>query len=178
VAAGTAKVTVQVTTNGVVAKSNEFTATCGGARYSYTASFDKAVYAQGEIATMKVTFKDALGNLANSYDKVSTTAGGLLESLATPMLTRVGGDLVAADAVVDVNGQIVHTFTVGTAVGTTAGKYVAVVKYGAVDDPATVSYEVTTGGGITNADVLKAIVSLIASINKQIALLQKALLKK
>jgi hypothetical protein len=33
-------------------------------------------------------------------------------------------------------------------------------------------------GGVSNADVLKAIVSLIASINKQIAALQKALLKK
>ncbi len=32
--------------------------------------------------------------------------------------------------------------------------------------------------GVSNADVLKAIVSLIASINKQIAALQKALLKK
>jgi hypothetical protein len=40
------------------------------------------------------------------------------------------------------------------------------------------SLKITSGGGVTNADVLKAIVSLIASINKQIAALQKALLKK
>jgi hypothetical protein len=45
--------------------------------------------------------------------------------------------------------------------------------------PATVAYKVTTGStGVSNADVLKAIVSLIASINKQIAALQKALLKR
>jgi hypothetical protein len=37
---------------------------------------------------------------------------------------------------------------------------------------------VASGGGVSNADVLKAIVSLIASINKQIAALQKALLKR
>jgi hypothetical protein len=33
-------------------------------------------------------------------------------------------------------------------------------------------------GAVSNADVLKAIVSLIASINKQIAALQKALLRR
>jgi hypothetical protein len=36
----------------------------------------------------------------------------------------------------------------------------------------------STSTAVTNADVLKAIVSLIASINKQIAALQKAILKK
>ena len=36
----------------------------------------------------------------------------------------------------------------------------------------------STSASVTNADVLKAIVSLIASINKQIAALQKALLKR
>jgi hypothetical protein len=46
-------------------------------------------------------------------------------------------------------------------------------------DPVSVAYKVSTGSaGVSNADVLKAIVSLIASINKQIAALQKALLKK
>ena len=38
--------------------------------------------------------------------------------------------------------------------------------------------KITSGGGVSNADVLKAIVSLIASINKQIAALQKALLRR
>jgi hypothetical protein len=43
----------------------------------------------------------------------------------------------------------------------------------------TVAYKVVAPStGVSNADVLKAIVSLIASINKQIAALQKALLKK
>jgi hypothetical protein len=36
----------------------------------------------------------------------------------------------------------------------------------------------STSTAVSNADVLKAIVSLIASINKQIAALQKALLKR
>ncbi|MFM2180226.1 MAG: hypothetical protein RL192_388, partial [Actinomycetota bacterium] len=42
----------------------------------------------------------------------------------------------------------------------------------------TIQYKVAGSAGVTNADVLKAIVSLIASINKQIAALQKALLKR
>ena len=42
-----------------------------------------------------------------------------------------------------------------------------------------VAYKVAkTTAGTTNEDVLKAIVSLIASINKQIAALQKALLRR
>jgi hypothetical protein len=41
-----------------------------------------------------------------------------------------------------------------------------------------VPYTVASSGGTTNEDVLKAIVSLIASINKQIAALQKALLRR
>jgi len=42
----------------------------------------------------------------------------------------------------------------------------------------TVAYTVGAGTAVSNADVLKAIVSLIASINKQIAALQKALLRR
>jgi hypothetical protein len=48
---------------------------------------------------------------------------------------------------------------------------------GATTKSATTAYTVTSGG-TSLEDVLKAIVSLIASINKQIAALQKALLKK
>jgi hypothetical protein len=71
---------------------------------------------------------------------------------------------------------------VGTSNGLTEGSYNAVVNYSktlTLASPATVAYKVTTGStGVSNADVLKAIVSLIASINKQIAALQKALLKR
>ena len=68
-------------------------------------------------------------------------------------------------------------------VGSTEGSYQMTVSTpayaatGVVD--VTVPYKISTGSAsVTNADVLKAIVSLIASINKQIAALQKALLKK
>jgi len=50
------------------------------------------------------------------------------------------------------------------------------VTYG--QESITVAYKIAGSGGVSNADVLKAIVSLIASINKQIAALQKALLRR
>jgi hypothetical protein len=178
VKAGSAKVTVQITTNGTTVKSNEFTATCGGDAYSYTASFDKAVYAQGDIATLTVTFKDAAGNLANSYTAVSNATPD--QTIASPMMDRVGGTTYTASEKPGAAGTVTHTFTVGGA-NFSAGKYNAIVSYPTLAYGAkqTVSYEVTNSGtAVSNADVLKAIVSLIASINKQIAALQKALLKK
>jgi hypothetical protein len=66
-------------------------------------------------------------------------------------------------------------------VGTTEGSFVGTFKIAGATDTAakTLQYKVAaTSGAVTNADVLKAIVSLIASINKQIAALQKALLKR
>ena len=78
------------------------------------------------------------------------------------------------------------TFDAGVAkykyvVGTTEGSYALVVDlpaYFATDAAKTISYKVAGAAGVSNADVLKAIVSLIASINKQIAALQKALLRR
>jgi hypothetical protein len=189
--AGSSKVVMQITTNGNVVKSNEFTQLCGGNAYSYTAAFDKASYVQGEIATMTVTFKDALGNLANSLVQVDacTYVGSITDAvISAPMMLRAAssssifeGDSTDSSCGIYLGkaGTKVYTFTVGTAVGLTDGSYNAVVSFPSVDDAAAVAYKVSTGStGISLADVLKAIVSLIASINKQIAALQKALLKK
>ena len=69
-------------------------------------------------------------------------------------------------------------------VGSTEGSYqmqVDLPKFNSSATPqaaVTVAYKIAGTGAVSNADVLKAIVSLIASINKQIAALQKALLKK
>jgi hypothetical protein len=88
------------------------------------------------------------------------------------------------NALPDANGVVKFTFTVGTSSGITAGSYNALVDFPTLTDAETatiqtVAYKVSTGDtGVSNADVLKAIVSLIASINKQIAALQKALLKR
>jgi hypothetical protein len=71
-----------------------------------------------------------------------------------------------------------YTFSVGTSEGAFVGTFKIA---GATDTAAkTVQYKIAapSSGAVSNADVLKAIVSLIASINKQIAALQKALLKR
>jgi hypothetical protein len=177
--AGTADLVMQTTlSNATVVKSNSVAVRCGGAAATYTASFDKAAYAQGDIATLTVSFKDAKGNAANSYDAVSAspTADQVLTVNQTERVTAH-----AAAAKLNASGNLVYTFTVGTASGAVAGKYQALVSFPTVSTGTTqtVAYEVTgAAGAVSNADVLKAIVSLIASINKQIAALQKALLRR
>ena len=181
VLAGTSDVVLQYTlTNGTTIKSNALKATCGGDAYSISAALDKASYVQGEIATMTVTFKDDKGNLANSVTAVDAIANAATDAtISAPMLSMVGGMYVSTGIKPGVAGTKVYTFTVGTANGLTEGAYNAVVSFPTLDEKTTVAYKVTTGStGVSNADVLKAIVSLIASINKQIAALQKALLKR
>jgi len=178
--AGSADVSLKTTINGTVLVSNTVKLTCGGTAVAYSASFDKASYIQGEIATLTATFKDAAGNLAHSYSTVTTADGDT--TISAPMMVRVGGDTILAATKPGLSGTIAHTFTVGTNSGLTEGSYNAVVNYSktlTLAPVSTVAYKVGTGStGVSNADVLKAIVSLIASINKQIAALQKALLKK
>jgi hypothetical protein len=182
-AVGSSSVVVQtVLSNGSIVKSNAATFRCGGAAASYTASWDKASYVQGEIAKLTVSFKDAKGSAANSTDTVTTwvSATDLGRTITAPMMTVVDATPTASETV-DVNGNIVYTFTVGTTTGLTEGSYSAIVSFPKQSLVAnqTATYKVTTGStGTSNADVLKAIVSLIASINKQIAALQKALLRR
>jgi hypothetical protein len=168
--------------DGTTITSAPTTVQCGGAADSYKASWDKATYAQGDIATLTVSFLDANGAAANSYSSVVATPTADIDAAITAnQMERVTA--IVADAKPDANGQIKYTFTVGTSVGSIAGKYNAVVSFGTVNAESgtnqSVGYEIiATGAGVSNADVLKAIVSLIASINKQIAALQKALLKR
>ena len=87
----------------------------------------------------------------------------------------------SATAVTKADGTSELVFTVGTATAVVNGSYAGVVAY---DSPAlgvkqTPAYTLSTGGdSTTNADVLKSIVALIASINKQIQALQKLILAR
>jgi hypothetical protein len=79
------------------------------------------------------------------------------------------------------DGSRVYTFTVGKDTGITAGTYTSIVEYASLvaGTKQTPTYKVGTGTSeVTNAEVLKSIVALIASINKQIQALQKLLLKR
>jgi hypothetical protein len=79
------------------------------------------------------------------------------------------------------NGESTYLLTVGTTSGLTAGSYTGVIEFSspALGTKQTPTYKLSTGGDTTsNADVLKSIVALIASINKQIQALQKLILKR
>jgi hypothetical protein len=174
--AGSSKISLNwVNTDGTVVTSNLFDAACAGPVYTYTASFDKASYAPGEVATLSVAFKDIKGNATNDYNAfvTGTVADGNIDATISTggALTAVTSPL-AADRTT--NGVKKYTYTVGS----TTGSFNAIVKF-AADDAVTVPYSVKASGtNVTNEDVLKSIVSLIASINKQIQALQKLILKR
>jgi len=165
--------------SGVIAVSTPITLRCAGDADSYTASFDKTSYVQGEIATLTVKFVDNLGNAANSYGSL----GAASAVVTAPMMTMVGTPPAGATNLADVNGATTFKFTVGGNTAVTAGSYNALVDYPTLTAAnakiQTVAYKVSTGDtGVTNAEVLKSIVALIASINKQIQALQKLILKR
>jgi hypothetical protein len=171
---GTATVTLKHTSavNGN-ALTLPVTISCAGGINTYTASMDKATYKVGDVATLTITAKDSKGNAVNDFT--------YLNSSVKPDITAGGASLTQATATSDIFG-ILNALPSGTKTYklqmTTAGAFNAVVNLpGATTSSLTVAYTVTSGG-TSLEDVLKAIVSLIASINKQIAALQKALLKK
>jgi hypothetical protein len=178
---GTQKVTVEHTSAATGAKiSATFDARCAGAAYTYTAGFDKASYVQGEVATLTVKFLDSRGNAANSITSPSSAGTTVL---SVPMMTRVTS-LPDATTLLKSDGTLTLTYTVSLdTAGVTAGAYNGIIDFPALTAVAatkqTVSYKVTTGSDtVTNAEVLKSIVALIASINKQIQALQKLILKR
>jgi len=147
--------------------SNTLKVYCVGAAYSYSAALDKAVYVPGDLATLTITAKDSAGNPSSDISTVGAAAA------------IAGSNMTAVTALATTD-----TFTAGVkkytfVVGSTEGSYQMSVSLTDIDDAVTVPYTIKSSStAVSNADVLKAIVSLIASINKQIAALQKALLKK
>jgi len=156
---------------------------CAGSPASFTAALDKASYQPGDIATLTITAKDSAGNLTHDYAALGTAGAAATEaSLTGGQLTIIGATTAALlNDRTFVEGVAKFKFTVGAI----EGNYNMVVDLPSYPDAAganqakTVAYSVkSASGAVSNADVLKAIVSLIASINKHIAALQKALLKE
>ena len=171
------------TSSGTTVKSNVWKAVCAGDAYTYTASLDKASYTPGSLATLTLTFKDAGGNLANAYDDVSEASTLLISitGLGTAVTAPAAGD--EADNVV--GGTTVGVKTYQYVVGNTEGDYTAIVAAPVVtalnskQGNNSLSFSIKSGTTtVSNADVLKSIVALIASINKQIQALQKLILKR
>jgi trimeric autotransporter adhesin len=183
--AGSATIVLRyINVDGSVVKSSPVTLSCAGAAATYTAAMDKASYVTGEIATLTVSFKDSKGNAANDFDTIpQTVSGNRFVEASLPQTTIVGAAPNGTQT--PAGGVLTLKYSIGTTSGLSAGTWtgtVNVASLNSVDTPQatqTVTYKVGTGeAGVTNADVLKAIVSLIASINKQIAALQKALLRR
>jgi hypothetical protein len=170
---GVAKLTVRTnvdTASSTYITSEPFTVACGAALDTWTISMDKASYSPGEIATLTLSGKTAKGNPVGTF-----------VFLAGVEYSFGGMTAVTAPTNLDAFSSGLGTKTYKFSVGTTEGSFVGTFKTtGSTDDSAkTVQYKVaSTSGAVSNADVLKAIVSLIASINKQIAALQKALLRR
>ena len=172
--------------SGTIITSPAFSARCASAATTYTASWDKASYVQGDIAKLTVQFKDVKGNNAPSTGAnagaLAGTATGTTAVITAPMMTLVG--TLTNNTSVDVNGAIVYTYTVGTTGTFTEGTYNSIVDFPALSGTTgavqTATYKVAVSGtpGVSNADVLKSIVALIASINKQIQALQKLILAR
>jgi len=180
---GTAQLQLQHVNSlsGTTVKSNVFAMSCQGNAYSYTAGFDKTSYTPGSIATLTITLKDRDGDLANGYDtwassNVATITGG---PSATAVAIPATGD--KADGGTGLQGIKTYQFVVGS----TEGDFQAVVSVPDVNSRnssqanQTVAYSVKSATtSVSNADVLKSIVALIASINKQIQALQKLILAR
>ena len=170
-----AKLKFTNTGSGSVISSDAFALRCADDPYTYTASWDKASYVQGELATLTVKFLDSKGNPANNVGSAGAWTG------VQPMLTAVSA--TGSAPVLDNMGVKTYTFSGGTTTGITAGAYTSIIDFTSLTAVAatkqTPTYKVSTGGDTTtNADVLKSIVALIASINKQIQALQKLILKR
>jgi len=172
--------------NGTVVVSNSLPFSCSGSPDSYTAALDASSYTPGSIATLTVTFKDSTGALAadvyagTALSGGTVTSTGIANGTTAPSITSGDMTIVSATTAIDgtTNGVVKYKFIVGS---TGDGTYQLVASFPAVNAAhgvaQTVSYKVSSGSTSLN-DVLKGIVSLIASINKQIAALAKLVTKK
>jgi len=142
----------------------------GGAN-SFAISWDKAVYTPGDIATLTITAKDIYGNPVDDGASVV----GLSLTVNTSGFTAVGSACTATSAFS--GGKVTCKYSAGN----TEGSYsysidlTTVTAQSASVGAAVIKSSATT---VSNADVLKSIVALIASINKQIQALQKLILAR
>jgi hypothetical protein len=175
------------TASGTIVASNTWAQTCAGAATSVTGSWDKASYTPGSIATLTLSFKDSKGFAANSYDLLDTMT---ITGSPSSSTAQAGAPITALNASAARGGGLTGTITQQYVVGSTTGDFVAVVvpaaslvtastAAGATQANLSIAYKIATGTtSVTNEQVLASIVSLIASINKQIVALQKLILQR
>jgi len=166
--AGEFKLKVVRQSDGVAVYSDVVKATLSKTTYTFEAAWDKAAYNIGDIMTLTITAKDSGGRLVRDYYALTgldVSVGGATTTIAPAATDKF------------VNGVKKYKYIAGTTAATygynvyldSGSDQAAIVGNYTINNPST---------GVTNAEVLSAIVKLIASINKQIAALQKALTKK
>ena len=160
-----------INTDGTKAVSNSVNVSCAKTATSFTIAWDKSTYTPGSIATLTVKLLDSKGNPA--ADDNAFAAG-----TDATNVTVGGGTLVSSNSTSTTSALGLITFS--AIAGGTDGQYQAIVKYPVVQtSPSSVTAPWTIASGTASmTDVLKGIVSLIASINKQIAALAKLVTKK
>jgi hypothetical protein len=166
------------TGSGNVVKSNIWKQSCAGDAYTYSASLDKVTPTPSSSVVLTISFKTAAGNPANAYNAVSGSTTSLLS--VTGLGTAVSAP-TATDKADTADGVKRYTYIVSA----TEGDNTAVVSVPVVNSAnsaqsnVTLTYTIKSSSTtVTNAEVLKSIVSLIASINKQIQALQKLILRR
>jgi len=173
--AGASKTTIRVKLDdGTYVTSLPISTISSGALYTYSIGFDKPTYVPGEVVTLTITGKDIDGYVI---------ADGVALGSAAIAVTTTGLTSIDATALAYTTTSLGGVWTEKYYASTTLGSYGISLKSDkattAVSSALVATFKVVSGEtGVSLADVLKAIVSLIASINKQIAALQKALLKK
>jgi hypothetical protein len=166
--AGTYKLRV-VNALGANVDSAVITASVSGGLNSFAVSWDKAVYAPGDLATMSISGKDILGTAIADGIPLTGYVGAVADGLTavgtacTATSTFSGGVVKCVYAAGNTDGSYSYSFDVGTATA---------------QSPSVGAVKVAGASGVSNAEVLKSIVALIASINKQIQALQKLILKR
>ena len=164
------KLAITRTSDAVTVFSNEIKVNVNKKKNTFKASWDKAVYNIGDIMTLTIEGFDDKG--FKNYD--GDTAGADV-AINVSGATRLSAAPATGDKFS--KGVLKYQYSAGTTaaqygwnalVSTVSGQDMVVGTY-TIKDPNT---------GTTNADVLKSIVALIASINKQIQALQKLILKR
>ena len=171
---GSPVVVFTASATGKITKSAAFTARCADDASTYTAAFDKASYNNGDIATLTIQFLDSKGNKSNTVSAYGAS------SIVVPMMTAVSS--ASATSVTKADGSLALTYTVGLAAAAASpGTYAGVATFTtpALGTTQALKYSIAdVSGTVSNAEVLKSIVALIASINKQIQALQKLILQR
>jgi hypothetical protein len=165
---GTYKLRV-VNALGANVDSAVITASVSAGLNSFAVSWDKATYAPGDLATVSISGKDVYGTVIADGTPLTGYEGAVASGL-TAVGTACSATRTFSDGVVkcvyaagNTDGSYSYSFDVTTATA---------------QSPSVGAVKVAGAAGVTNADVLKSIVALIASINKQIQALQKLILKR